>query len=92
MWLKMSKRRWIAVSVTTEEAFRLSLLESCPLIAVEKPLYPEIKGHWLDFEGVADYELTEYQKLNCILMKKVRGVGSFDDENCDIFYFPFYRL
>ena len=87
----MKKRRWIALSVTTEEAFRLSLAEFCPLIAVEAPLYPAIKGHWLDFDGIADYEFTEYEGLNCVMLKKVRGTGSFDDENYEIYYYPFYR-
>ena len=88
----MNKKRWVAISVATEEALRLCLADGNLVIAVEEPLYPEIKKHWSDYEGISDYELTEYETIRCIIMKRVRGERTFDDSRFEIYYFPFYRL
>lgn len=88
----MEKRRWIALSVATEEALRLSLEEQCPVICVESPLYPHIKVSWSEFAGISEYEAVEYDTLQCIMLIKVRGVHTFDDSKYEIFYYPFYRL
>lgn len=88
----MYKKRWVAISVATEEALRLCLADGNLVIAVEEPLYPEIKKHWSDYEGISDYELTEYETIPCIIMKRVRGERTFDDSRFVIYYFPFYRL
>ena len=88
----MKKPCLIAVSVTTEEAFRLCLVKGILLIAVENPLYTEVKNHWTDFCGIADYEFTEYPNLNCALLKKTRGENIFDQEKYEIYYFPLNNL
>ena len=88
----MDKQGLTAISVTTEEAFGLCLAEGILLIAVEAPLYPEIKEHWTNFEGIDAYDFTEYPKLNCVILKKVRGTNFFDNEKHEIFYFPFHNL
>ena len=88
----MKKRRWIALSVTTEEALRLSLEEKCPVICVESPLYPHIKVSWSEFAEISEYETVEYDTLQCIMLIKVRGANIFDDSQFEIFYYPFYRL
>ena len=88
----MYKKRWVAISVAAEEALRLCLADGNLVIAVEEPLYPEIKKHWSYYEGISDYELTEYETIPCIIMKRVRGERTFDDSRFEIYYFPFYRL
>ena len=88
----MYKKRWVAISVATEEALRLCLADGNLVIAVEEPLYPEIKKPWSDYEGISDYELTEYETIPCIIMKRVRGERTFDDSQFEIYYFPFNRL
>ena len=88
----MEKRRWLALSVTTEEGLRQSLKDQCPVICVESPLYPQIKEHWFDFAGISEYDASEYETLQCVMLKKIRGAKVFDDSQFEIFYYPFHRL
>ena len=81
----MEKRRWIALSVTTVEALRLSLEEKCPVISVESPLYPHIKASWSEYAGISEYEAVEYDTLQCVMLIKVRGANTFDDSQFEFF-------
>ena len=90
--MDMEKHLWLTLSVTTEEALRLSLENQCLVICVESPLYPKIKDLWSIFDGIMEYDVTEYEALQCIMLKKVRGAKVFDDTQFEIFYYPFYSL
>ena len=90
--MKTEKLRWLAISVTTAEAFKLCLAEEIPVICVEEPLYPQIQGQWHLFPQVVEYERTEYESLRCVMLKKIHGNNAFDDSQYELFYYPFTRM
>jgi hypothetical protein len=87
----MEKQRFLAISVTTDEALRLCLKEQCTAICVENPLYPEIKERWDEFTEISDYQIIEYKFFECIILKKVRGDYSFDEAQYELHYYAFRR-
>ena len=83
----MEKRRWLAISVTTDEALRGCIQENCAAICIEEPLYSEIKDCIQQFEGISDYEITVYDTQSLAILKKVHGIGAFDDVHFQIYYY-----
>ena len=84
------KKPYIAVAVNTFEAMRHCIEEQVKLFSIENPLYSALKGQRWSRSCVPDYEVTEYENKQVMLLKKVRGEAVFDDESYVPFYLPLH--
>ena len=78
------------MSVTTYEALRACIEEACLVICIEEPLYYEIRDSISKFAEIQDYDITYYDALAFIMLKKTRGVRRFDDEHFSIYYYALH--
>ena len=83
------KKGWMAISVTTMEAFMDCIRDECLVISIEQPLLDSIRNRLDDLPEIQDYHITWYNTLETAILKKVRGTHRFDDER---FYVCHYFL
>ena len=82
----MEKRKYLAVSVTTQEAMELCFAEQTLLFCIENPLYSLVRDDVRRRKESTDYNIYEDMEKGIMLLKKVRGASKFDD----VHYVPFY--
>ena len=82
----MSKRKWMAITITTMEALNASIAEECRLFCVDEPLYQEIRYTMQNIPGARDYEITYYDESGFAMFKRIRGNRCFDDEHFEPYY------
>ena len=82
----MSKRKWMAITITTMEALEITIAEACRLFCVDDPLYWAIRDTMHTVPGAEDYEITYYDDLGFAMFKRIHGERSFDDEHFEPYY------
>lgn len=82
------KEKWMAASVTTEEALQRCIDQKTRVFCIEKPLYDRIKEYPIQLQDYPDYEIMEYPEKSFFMVKLVRGHCKFDEERYEIYYFP----
>lgn len=79
------KEKWMAISVTTEEALKCCIEQKAAVFCIEYPLYEKMKNIIFCMKELSDYELVEYQEKELFLFKRIHGENRFDEEKFVIY-------